>query len=123
MPNSNVEPFPGFDDKPLTKEDFKAVRELIGEVVRDEHALTMAKSIVAWLTAFGLFKKLERNIGLPMSPDSKLVYGGIVAQLKGAGKWILIASGNNIGFGKEVLRNAKSLVAAGEPVHQRIGLH
>ncbi len=96
MLNSNVESLPGFDDKPLTKEDFRAVQILINEVVQeDERALKLAKSIVAWLTAFDIFKKLERTIGLPTSTDSKLAYGGIVAQLKGCGKWILLAAWNN----------------------------
>lgn len=96
MAHSNVESFPGFDEKPITNEDFRAVQALINEVVQeDERTLQMAKSVVAWLTAFNMFKKLERKIGLPISADSKLAYGGMVAQLKGSGKLTLLMAAKN----------------------------
>lgn len=95
MALSNVESFPGFDEAPLTQEDFRAVRALLSEVVQDERTLQIAKAVVSWLAAFDVFKRHEAKTGLPISDDSKLAYGGIVGQLKGTGKWILVAVGHN----------------------------
>lgn len=91
----NVEALPGFDESPITQDDFKAVRALLKEVCPDERTLPLGKALVAWLTAFDVFKRAETQIGLPLSPGSRLVYGGIVAQLKGAGKWLLVILGRN----------------------------
>ena len=92
--NSNVASFPDFDENPISQDDFKAVRALLDDV-RGERALQLAKAIVAWLAAFDVFKKLDARIGLPVSSESKLACCGIVAQPKGAGKWILMAAGQN----------------------------
>lgn len=77
----------------MTSRDFEAVQALLDEVREDERLLHLAKAIVAWLTAFKVFKRLERRIGLPTAEEGRLVYGGIVGQLKGVGKWLLATVG------------------------------
>jgi hypothetical protein len=93
--NADTRMLPGLEDRPLTAQDFEAVQALLREVSEDERTLALSKAVVAWLTALDIFRKLERRIGLPATAESRLIYGGIVGQLKGTGKWLLVATGQN----------------------------
>ena len=93
--SSAVNPVPGLEERPLTQQDFEAVQALLREVSEDERTLALSKAVVAWLTACDVFRKLERRIVPPATAEGRLLYGGVVAQLKGAGKSLLAASGQN----------------------------
>lgn len=90
-----TEQLPGFDERPITQESFRPVRALLDLIKEDDHVSLLARSIVSWLAAFNVFKNMESKIGLPSSSEAKLAYGAIVAELKGTGKFVVLASGRN----------------------------
>ena len=93
--STEINSLPGLEERPFTQQDYEAVQALLREIREDESTLALSKAVVAWLTAFDVFRKLERRFGLPATSEGRLVYGGVVGQLKGAGKWLLVATGQN----------------------------
>src|SRR4051812_15765856 len=87
---------PGLDERPMTEEDLRPIRSVLGHITEDDGPIAkMAKNVVWWLAAFDMFKSMEKKIGLPISSESKLLYGAIVAQLKSAGKMSLLIADKN----------------------------
>lgn len=86
---------PGLDERPITEEDVRPIRSVLEHIKDDGPIALMAKNIVWWLAAFDMFKKLECKLGLPVSSESKVYYGALVAHLKSAGKMSLLIADKN----------------------------
>ena len=86
---------PGLDERPITQDTVRPVRALLDLIKEDDHVSSLARSIVSWLAAFAVFKKMELDLGLPESIDSRLIYGTIVAHLKASGKFVVLSAGRN----------------------------
>jgi len=91
----STETLPGLDERPITDADVRPIRSVLGHIKDDGPIASAAKNIVWWLAAFDMFKQMEREIGLPVSGESRLIYGALVAHLKAAGKISVLTADKN----------------------------
>ena len=92
---ANTDTLPGLDERPMTEEDTRPIRSLLDHIKGDGPIVSLAKNVVWWMAAFDMFKQMERRVGLPVSAESRLLYGALVASLKSGGKLsVLIADKN-----------------------------
>jgi hypothetical protein len=77
----------------LTEKDMENARAmlqgLLDDVRRRERERQLLAAIITWANAFSSFKRLRKNVGLPVGPQSTLFYGGILASLKATGKMLM----------------------------------
>jgi hypothetical protein len=77
----------------VSDKDLMAVRAMIqglmDDIRRQEREQELLAAINTWINAFSSFKRVRKNLGLPVGEEQKLFYGGMLSTLKGHGKSLM----------------------------------